>query len=676
MLSRISILFLVFFACMTLPAHAQGLPYRTLLVGERFAPDRVQNGRVDASMVVMARGEQQGFQFVVRNDDVRDRSLYVRVKPDDAMQQLINRGELSYQILRVGFVNVPRASTGLGSRTGWFADPLPPQRMNAGARGMIQAPKASWAGALILFKSSPTTTSGIYSAQIEMVDATTGETVAATSTSVEVVNVRLLQDGQNGAMKLVLGFEGAQYWGPEQEMRQGHDRIDQIEGAMDMLARYHVSVREHAIAEPSKTGSYSCVYDRDTRSSSTQYVSKIAMLKELLAPTQPVRILPSATQGCDPDRSADDYSMTREAGQRNVRQDDLLRSDAYAFAKRVFAGWKSAGLLTSQRYVKNPFDEPGSQNALQRRTHTIEVPKANVLLHRAMPNTKVFLADWPQDTRRLRSCKNGQCRTNIEQDTFSNLKMWDGRGLDDPDVWLVPQSRLYGRTNNPKLLAVGYNRLNQYRDRLNKIKRLPGGREIWAYNFYTATSRLPQLSIDAPGTDAQLNFWQLAREGNTGLYLSNSILGWGFSNNQTTGAYQVQYHPGSQVVRKGNPYEHVPYFWHRLHGYAAGWGTFLYPPYSPKYGLTSAHDASGAEPVSSLRLEGLREGVEDGNLITMYRNRFGRAATELQMRRIFSPSYRTVNKSLGSVVWPSYTNASMADRMELSRRAMLHRLAQ
>jgi hypothetical protein len=302
-----------------------------------------------------------------------------------------------------------------------------------------------------------------------------------------------------------------------------------------------------------------------------------------------------------------------------------------------------------------------------------QVPAANVALRRAVGrNAKVALTSWPRDTRPRRICRrygSGTRCTTLSGDQFSNRRMWDGIGSDDVDVWVAPMSRMHGRTT-PRTVLAAYgrkaSRVTEYANRLAGIRRARTGRETWAYNFFTATRTMPQLTIDAPGTDARLQYWLLARDGHTGLFVSNSMLGWGT---------QVQRLP-SGVRRKGNPYDEATYFEHRQYGLAAGWGTFVYPGYRPELGLhgEKARNSEDAQPVSSLRLEGMRDGQEDANLVVMYRTRFGEAALRAQLRPIFPGSYRVLPRSLGNVVFPAWSNANLAQRMETRRRAMILRL--
>jgi len=72
----------------------------------------------------------------------------------------------------------------------------------------------------------------------------------------------------------------------------------------------------------------------------------------------------------------------------------------------------------------------------------------------------------------------------------------------------------------------------------------------------------------------------------------------------------------------------------------------------------------------------MRDGTEDANLAIMYKNRFGQKKLEAKLLALFpNKPYRAQNRTLGQVVFPSYSNAGMAQRMEAVRRAMITELA-
>jgi hypothetical protein len=482
-----------------------------------------------------------------------------------------------------------------------------------------------------------------------------------------------------------MDVEAEAYWLQHEALRNGPptypsppDRMRQLTGLYAVLDGRGITPLTTPFAAPSRRGAYGCSYDSPGAvgpfSFRTQLGSRYFGLGRELEPGERqfrARMLPTETSGCDPDRVGDEFHATVDRRRTpGIKQDDYLHSGAPEFWNGVAAAWRSNAWFTRATYAKNPFDEPSDGTAAMRYTMQTQVPAANVALHRALGSSgKVVLASWPRDERRARACRRFATGTrciSIARDQYGNRRMWDGRGLDDVDVWMPQFARLFGRPTTSLQRTFGYSRTREYANRLAAIRRARPGHETWSYNFFTGTRTMPQLTIDAPGTDARLQYWLLAREGHTGLFVSNTMLGWGAVPRTLANGLRV----------KGNPWDEATYFQHPRYGVAAGWGTFLYPGYRPALGLASEalRNTEQARPVTSLRLEGMRDGQEDANLIAMYRARFGSAATTSQLRPIFPGSYRSLPASLGGVVFPTYVNAGLAVRMEASRRAMIMRL--
>jgi hypothetical protein len=661
---------------------------RTLFVTERFTPTAIRAplaSGVQPEQVVAMRGEREGFQLALRNNTSSELGLQARIVPDGALAAEFNAGRMSWAIRRVEFVFLPRGSTGLGTGGGQYADPLP--QFGNGHAGLLLVPPAAWGGVYVLFRIPTNATPATYSGTVELFESTSrGDVVRARRAfSLEVRSGTLKQAGTPGSFKTVLDVEDPVYWLQHEAMRNGPpayptapDRMRQLVGVYSFLDRSGVTPLHTPLSAPSRTGAYSCAYD--TPGPVPPYASRaqldaryFGLGREIDPGTRQFRerMMPTSTGGCDPERGGDDFEPTVDRRHTpSIKQDDYLSSAAAGFWLTVARAWRANGWFTRATYAKNPFDEPSDATAAMRATMNFQVPAANVALHRALgTSAKVVLASWPRDERRARACRriSGVTRCiSIARDQYGNRRMWDGRGSDDVDVWMPQFARLFGRPTTSLQRSFGYSREREYANRLAAIRRAHPGRETWAYNFYTATRTMPQLTIDAPGTDATLQYWLLAREGHTGLFMSNTILGWA--------AVTRTYDNG--LRSKGNPYDEATYFRHPRYGYAAGWGTFLYPGYRPALGLGSEalRNTEQARPVTSLRMEGLREGQEDANLIAMYRARFGSAAVNTQLRTIFPGSYRSLPASLGGVVFPTWSNRNLAQRLEARRRAMIVRL--
>lgn len=671
------------------------LPTQTLYLTERLTPAGPQvnhDGSVLPENLVALKGEREGFQIAVNNTSGGAVALGAQFSTDAALAGPYTAGQISFELLRVGFVNVPQGSTRLRTAAGMYADPLPPI-VNESTAGRLNIAAGAWGGLAVIAKVRTDAPAGTYAANLEMFtgdqgpNATTHVRVPFTLT---VGNTRLLQVGEAKSFKTVMNVEGDAYWLQHPDLRNRPkgtdawaDRMAQLEGLMSFLDTRNITPLELPFANPAPTGAYSCSYT-DKGLTARSFLSQMrdryfAGSRDIdpSAAKYPVRMAPTQTYGCitsyDQRGAPVSFHGTLDKFRTpGVKQDDVYNPAASAFFRRVNGTWSQHGIFRrGATYVKSPFDEPGEASARQKATMKFEVPKANVALHQAFRSrAKVVLAAWPRDSRGKRVCRivaGGSKRcTNLTGDGFDNRTMWDGRGLDDVDVWMPHFSRIFGRTT-PARVARDYkvNRTRDYANRLAGIRRK--GKETWVYNFYTASTVMPQVTIDAPGTDPRLQYLMLAREGHTGLFISNLMMGWG----------STATHPGSSLRRKGDPYEQALYFKHPLYGYAAGWGTFLYPGYVPALGLDgeARRNTPAATPVSSLRLEALRDGTEDANLIQTYRAAKGNAALQAKLRSIFPGAMVNLPSTLGNVVGPRYDNGNMlAMRMERVRREMIAEL--
>lgn len=670
------------------------LPTQTLYLTERITPGGPQvnhDGSVPPEALVTLKGEREGFQVAVNNNTAGALALGAQVKSDAALASLEATGQITFELVRVGFVNVPQGSTRLNTTGGMYADPLPPF-VNENPAGRLNLAAGAWGGVAVIAKVRTDAPAGAYTGNLELFTGTVGnETVyARVPFSLGVGNTRLLQPGEPKSFKTVMNVEGDSYWLQHADMRNRPkgtdawaDRMAQLEGLMSFLDTRDITPLELPFGNPSTNGAYGCSYT-DKGLAAKSYLSQLkdkylAGSRDIDpgAPKFPVRLAPTQTFGCISSSDmrgvpADFHGTTDKYRTPGVKQDDVFNTAAPGFFRAVNGAWSTHGLFRSgATYVKSPFDEPGEASDRQRTTMAVEVPKANVALHQAFgKRAKVILAGWPRDERGKRVCRivagGSQRCTNLTGDTIGNRKMWDNRGADDVDVWMPHFSRIFGRTT-PAKVARDYkvDRTRDYAKRLASIRRQ--GKETWVYNFYTATTTMPQVTIDAPGTDPRLQYLMLAGEGHTGLFISNLMMGWG----------STATHPGSSLRRKGDPYEQALYFKHPLYGYAAGWGTFLYPGYVPALGLDgeARRNTPAATPVSSLRLEALRDGTEDGNLIQMYRAAKGEAALQAKLKSIFPGTMISYPSTLGQVVGPKYDNGNMlAMRMERVRREMIAEL--
>jgi hypothetical protein len=277
-------------------------------------------------------------------------------------------------------------------------------------------------------------------------------------------------------------------------------------------------------------------------------------------------------------------------------------------------------------------------------------------VHEHSGGVKTLATTFPYDrapARRL--CRRFGSRSCV---TFrgvrnSNRNLWDG-GSDDLDVWAVATNRYYGRYTTGLERSYG---IDHNRDTWKLVQRVRRGAEIWSYTYFMPTRSIPQLTIDGPPTDARLLFLWNAYERNRGWlvwHVARWVEGANFSRRPSRADSRNPYvDPLSSTTQRGE--------------IANGDVSLIYPPVSQQYELGDPL----AAPVTSLRFETLRDGIEDVNLVALYRERYGRNATRRVLGRIFGK----VEVGAGTgYTWPRYSNAGLATRMERLRRMLIFAL--
>lgn len=154
-----------------------------------------------------------------------------------------------------------------------------------------------------------------------------------------------------------------------------------------------------------------------------------------------------------------------------------------------------------------------------------------------------------------------------------NALLRDG-GADDIDVWAVLSRRFYGTFRAPRKAERHIRAL---------ASATGSGKEVWSYTYHGVPG--------SPGFDAT--------EPLTGIRLF-------FVWNALAGTRGTLYADGLARYLGRDPWRSLP---------GDGQSVFVYPG-------TRARP----EPVSSLRLEAIRDGIQDANLFTAYAARFGRPA--------------------------------------------------
>ncbi len=237
-----------------------------------------------------------------------------------------------------------------------------------------------------------------------------------------------------------------------------------------------------------------------------------------------------------------------------------------------------------------------------RRSEALRAERYARLLHKADRATgarvKFFLTDDPRP-RSLGGVKTAN--------TFL---------YDDVDIWALRYYYFFGR-----IPAVR--------------ERKRAGKEIWWYSYTNdAVRRVPSFVIDKPHIDSRVWGWMM-EEWNV-----DGILNWGFNRwgKATTGA-------GWR-----DPYRY-PLSFARGTRRANGDTCLVYPGYYPRYGLTDP----AAPPVSSLRLEALRDGLEEREYLRLAeaQGASGRALADKALATITRFPYKIVQANVFN--FPVYT---------------------
>jgi hypothetical protein len=242
-----------------------------------------------------------------------------------------------------------------------------------------------------------------------------------------------------------------------------------------------------------------------------------------------------------------------------------------------------------------------------------------------------------QQAKVTHSCFPGSHVLVTGKPTGQNHFLWNG-GNDDVDDWVVLASRYYGEYTNPSLSRRGITRATQELRLINSARR--HHKQIWAYTYDARSHSTPGFTATEPASDARVFVDWAALEGITGLL----------------------YGQGTTTYSKGNPLV--------SNDKAQGSYVLLYPG---KNG-----------PIASARLEVLREGIEDWEILNVVRHEHGAGA----VRRLLSGLFSTTAKGakLGCTIgcalrtstsysWPKWSHGASTPRTVASMRAAALRAA-
>jgi hypothetical protein len=208
--------------------------------------------------------------------------------------------------------------------------------------------------------------------------------------------------------------------------------------------------------------------------------------------------------------------------------------------------------------------------------------------------------------------------------TRQNHFLWNG-GKDDIDAWVVLASRYYG--------VFGKSRTKQNLALINAVRRRH--KQIWTYSYVAGSHSTPGFAATERASDPRLLADWAALEGITGLLYG-----------QSTSAYTA----------KGNPLQ--------SNNRAKGSFALLYP----------GRDG----PIASQRLEVLREGIEDWEILNIVRHKHGSG----EVRRLLSGLFSVTGKGakLGCTIgcplktkttysWPVWSHDASTPRKLAQMRA-------
>ncbi|HVS84042.1 MAG TPA: glycoside hydrolase domain-containing protein [Gaiellaceae bacterium] len=180
-----------------------------------------------------------------------------------------------------------------------------------------------------------------------------------------------------------------------------------------------------------------------------------------------------------------------------------------------------------------------------------------------------------QQAKVLHSCFPGGKELVTGNPSTDNKFLWNG-GSDDADVWVVLANRWYGKYTNPAQVRAHKSNATE---KLKLIQQARKHAQVWTYNY--AGTKTPGFEATEPLSDPRLFIEWAALEHATG----------------------VLYGQGATTYDSGNPLQAVA---------KNGEFVLVYP--------------SVDGPIPSARLEQIRDGIEDWEILNIVRQKDGAAA--------------------------------------------------
>jgi hypothetical protein len=234
----------------------------------------------------------------------------------------------------------------------------------------------------------------------------------------------------------------------------------------------------------------------------------------------------------------------------------------------------------------------------------------------------------------LHRCFPGARLLTTANPDSANAHLHDGKGTDDVGIWGIVDWRYYGIFTNPAKQKYGL-REHQYLKEIEQARSY--GARIFAYTYYGVPG-FPSFRVTEPLTDPRMFVLWTALEGIDGILYAEGLTTYGTANPLTS-------------VEKG------------------GESVLIYP------GATA--------PIPSARLEQIRDGIEDWEVFSIVRRRFGAARVReiLGSHGLFSADKSGVElacvvgcelKGPRAQAWPRWSHdSSTPARIEAARRDAL-----
>jgi len=566
-----------------------------------------------------ARAEYEGRQLVMRpfGGGVKD----VWLQPSDFSStdasgnvHVISSANVS--TYKVGYVWIGTPSYGL-KRRGWEPDPLLPMTLANGQR-LGWRPGTS---ALNIRKAADKTTQPFYVLFYVPVDATPG-TYTGT--------IKVTAVGDDGVLPLPEVNVPVQL--TVHPFSIARRTLKTSIGLALNYARYSNSARHAWLPVNADPGPNA---DR-VAERTTFYSDEIGGWLKYLSDHRlsPQTMQPAWENGSDWAPPADNGSMI---ARQSYLQDYIASGSATTFKGDRFAfnTIRMPEFQYKPGYITNPFSSSSAYSAAAKYYSTMT--KA---IGSAMWKAYVYVIDEPKGTQRSFIDRYG---------TFVHRYAPRAKFL------LTAEGSRFNYTPL-KNVDIYVNKLQFfYRDRkrwVDPIRR--SGKQVWIYSHASAyQNQAPNYLIDKPLTDVRAQGWFAYHSGSPGL-LYFAVDRW-VTGDRGSSTYRDPYLTPMSFK--------IPYNGGTL--YANGDGSLVYPGYYPRLGLT----VQGAPPVGSLRMEALRDGLEDYEYLHAVQVKKGKTVASSVVGKIIGRPATVV--CAGVATFPSYSKSPYA---YLSARSYAARL--